>query len=257
MPRPYFTEDDFNPKVISGADEKNIGDLDGDGLLDTNEVWKYSASVVPAVQMTITPTAGGPTYDAGMLHHETLANGDIRVYYRQDNNFNDNTYGTGSDIGWTSQGRTHKFGDLTGSDKAGFALGGAIVLLVLAVENERISKPRLDEAQKFSMQSHQALTSNLRNSEVIEAMGMLARAALLSHRTARRRAGASRETAGANAPAVVRRAGRGRDRRGRRQSADRRARRREDRVVNRPAAEPEGGEVAEAVRFELTRGANP
>ncbi|ENO97640.1 type I secretion system ATPase [Thauera phenylacetica B4P] len=54
-----------------------------------------------------------------------------------------------------------------------FALAGAIVLLVLAVANERISKPRLDEAQKFSMQSHQALTSHLRNSEVIEAMGML------------------------------------------------------------------------------------
>ena len=54
-----------------------------------------------------------------------------------------------------------------------FALAGAIVLLVLAVANERISKPRLDEAQKFSMQSHQALVSHLRNSEVIEAMGML------------------------------------------------------------------------------------
>jgi len=54
-----------------------------------------------------------------------------------------------------------------------FALGGALVLLVLAVVNERVSKPRLDEAQKFSLQSHQALTNNLRNAEVIEAMGML------------------------------------------------------------------------------------
>lgn len=117
---PEFAEDDFNPSAVLGANGKNIGDLDADGLLDTTEVWKYSASVIPAVQMTITPTAGGPTYDAGMLSYETLANGDIRVYYRQDNNFNDNTYGTGSDIGWTSQGKTHKFGDLTGSDKAGF-----------------------------------------------------------------------------------------------------------------------------------------
>ncbi len=70
--------------------------------------------------MTVTPTAGGPVYDSGTLSYETLANGDVRVYYRQDNNFNDNTYGTGSDAGWTSQGKTHKFGDLTGSDKAGF-----------------------------------------------------------------------------------------------------------------------------------------
>jgi ATP-binding cassette, subfamily C, bacterial exporter for protease/lipase len=54
-----------------------------------------------------------------------------------------------------------------------FALCGALVLLVLAVVNERVSKPRLDEAQKFSLQSHQALTNNLRNAEVIEAMGML------------------------------------------------------------------------------------
>ncbi len=117
---PEFAEDDFNPTAVLGANGKNIGDLDADGLLDTNEIWKYSASVIPVVQMTITPAAGGPTYDAGMLSYETLANGDIRVYYRQDNNFNDNTYGTGSDIGWTSQGKTHKFGDLTGSDKAGF-----------------------------------------------------------------------------------------------------------------------------------------
>jgi len=54
-----------------------------------------------------------------------------------------------------------------------FSLGGAVLLLVLAVVNERTSKPRLDEAQKYQLQSHQALTNNLRNAEVIEAMGML------------------------------------------------------------------------------------
>jgi len=54
-----------------------------------------------------------------------------------------------------------------------FAAGGGLLLLVLAVVNERVSKPKLDEAQKFSQQSHQALTNNLRNAEVIEAMGML------------------------------------------------------------------------------------
>jgi ATP-binding cassette subfamily C exporter for protease/lipase len=54
-----------------------------------------------------------------------------------------------------------------------FAAAGGLLLLVLAVVNERVSKPKLDEAQKFSLQSHQALTNNLRNAEVIEAMGML------------------------------------------------------------------------------------
>ncbi|HAX77735.1 MAG TPA: hypothetical protein DCY88_18330, partial [Cyanobacteria bacterium UBA11372] len=117
---PDFTDDDFNPTAVLGANGKNIGDTNGNNLLDLTEVWKYSATVIPPVVMTVTPTAGGPVYDSGTLSYQTLANGDIRVFYRQDNNFNDNTYGTGSDIGWTSQGKIHKFGDLTGSDKAGF-----------------------------------------------------------------------------------------------------------------------------------------
>lgn len=54
-----------------------------------------------------------------------------------------------------------------------FSLAGALLLLALAVLNERISKPRLDEAQKFALKSQQALTNHLRNAEVIEAMGML------------------------------------------------------------------------------------
>jgi len=54
-----------------------------------------------------------------------------------------------------------------------FALLGALVLGALAVLNERISKPKLDEAQKYNAQSQLALTNHLRNAEVIEAMGML------------------------------------------------------------------------------------
>ena len=54
-----------------------------------------------------------------------------------------------------------------------FALVGALILGALALLNEKISKPRLDEAQKYSAQSHLALTNHLRNAEVIEAMGML------------------------------------------------------------------------------------
>ena len=54
-----------------------------------------------------------------------------------------------------------------------FALVGALILGALALLNEKISKPRLDEAQKYSAQSQLALTNHLRNAEVIEAMGML------------------------------------------------------------------------------------
>ena len=54
-----------------------------------------------------------------------------------------------------------------------FALVGALVLAGLALANEKVSKPRLEESQKFSMQSQMALTNHLRNAEVIEAMGML------------------------------------------------------------------------------------
>jgi ATP-binding cassette subfamily C exporter for protease/lipase len=54
-----------------------------------------------------------------------------------------------------------------------FSLGGAVLLLVLALVNERVSKPRLDEAQRYSLISQQALVGHLRNAEVIDAMGML------------------------------------------------------------------------------------
>ncbi|MBL8336570.1 MAG: ATP-binding cassette domain-containing protein, partial [Rhodoferax sp.] len=54
-----------------------------------------------------------------------------------------------------------------------FALGGALLLAVLAVVNERVSKPRLDEAQRLNAQSQLAMNNHLRNAEVIEAMGML------------------------------------------------------------------------------------
>ena len=54
-----------------------------------------------------------------------------------------------------------------------FALVGALLLAALAVVNEKISKPKLDEAQKYSSQSQNALNHHLRNAEVIEALGML------------------------------------------------------------------------------------
>lgn len=54
-----------------------------------------------------------------------------------------------------------------------FAVGGALVIGILAFVNERQSKAKLDEAQKFGMLSSMAITNSLRNAEVIEAMGML------------------------------------------------------------------------------------
>ena len=54
-----------------------------------------------------------------------------------------------------------------------FATIGSAVLVALAIINERVSKRPLAEAQALSMRSTALATSNLRNAEVIEAMGML------------------------------------------------------------------------------------
>ncbi|NHZ89345.1 type I secretion system permease/ATPase [Massilia sp. CCM 8733] len=54
-----------------------------------------------------------------------------------------------------------------------FALGGTIILVILAVINERVSHKPLAEASTMSIVSGNLATNNLRNAEVIEAMGML------------------------------------------------------------------------------------
>jgi ATP-binding cassette subfamily C exporter for protease/lipase len=54
-----------------------------------------------------------------------------------------------------------------------FTVVGALALSALALLNERLSKPRLEQAQKLNAQSQLALSNHLRNAEVIEAMGML------------------------------------------------------------------------------------
>ncbi len=120
---PTYTGDDFNPKPLLQTTGpfigKNTGDLNGDNLLDTTEVWHYTATVIPPVQMTV--TTGGTTYESGTLSYIIVSDGpdagDVRVFYRQSLNFNDNTYGTGTE-GWGTD--THTFSNLTGSDKAGF-----------------------------------------------------------------------------------------------------------------------------------------
>lgn len=54
-----------------------------------------------------------------------------------------------------------------------FAFIGALLLVVLAVVNEKVSRAPLDEAQKLAMAANTQANNHLRNAEVIEAMGML------------------------------------------------------------------------------------
>lgn len=54
-----------------------------------------------------------------------------------------------------------------------FTVAGAVVLVGLTILNERLSKSKLDAAQRISIQSQRELSNNFRNAEVIEAMGML------------------------------------------------------------------------------------
>ena len=54
-----------------------------------------------------------------------------------------------------------------------FALGGTVVLVILAVVNERITRAPLKDANAMAISASNLATNNLRNAEVIEAMGML------------------------------------------------------------------------------------
>ncbi|SER26385.1 ATP-binding cassette, subfamily C, exporter for protease/lipase [Nitrosomonas sp. Nm51] len=54
-----------------------------------------------------------------------------------------------------------------------FALCGTAVLIILAYVNEKISRKPLDEANTMAVASTNLASNNLRNAEVIEAMGML------------------------------------------------------------------------------------
>jgi len=54
-----------------------------------------------------------------------------------------------------------------------FALGGTIILVVLAYVNEKVSHKPLAEANSMAISAGTLATNNLRNAEVIESMGML------------------------------------------------------------------------------------
>ncbi|OON60764.1 type I secretion system permease/ATPase [Massilia sp. KIM] len=53
------------------------------------------------------------------------------------------------------------------------ALVGTVILVVLAVTNERITRKPLGEANSMAIEANTLATNNLRNAEVIESMGML------------------------------------------------------------------------------------
>ena len=54
-----------------------------------------------------------------------------------------------------------------------FALGGTVLLVILAYVNERVTKKPLAEANSMAIAANTQATNNLRNAEVIESMGML------------------------------------------------------------------------------------
>lgn len=54
-----------------------------------------------------------------------------------------------------------------------FALGGTVILVVLAIVNERVTREPLSQANTMSISASTMATNNLRNAEVIESMGML------------------------------------------------------------------------------------
>lgn len=57
--------------------------------------------------------------------------------------------------------------------KGWYAVGATVVLILLAVLSDRVSKAPLEESNIAARASNQYFNSNLRNAEVIEAMGML------------------------------------------------------------------------------------
>jgi ATP-binding cassette subfamily C exporter for protease/lipase len=54
-----------------------------------------------------------------------------------------------------------------------FALCGVVILIILAIVNERVTYEPLKEANSMAIASSTTATNNLRNAEVIESMGML------------------------------------------------------------------------------------
>ncbi len=52
------------------------------------------------------------------------------------------------------------------------AIGGAVLMLVLGIVNDRMTRPALNAAQEFSSKAYSAAESAVRNAAVVESMGM-------------------------------------------------------------------------------------
>jgi len=110
---PNFPGDDFS--VVTGL------------TLAPGQGTNYHLTVTLPTVECVSNTS--PSLPAGTLVVQTLASGDIKVTFRQSRTLNDNVYGTPAPAdGWSGG---HKFGDLTGSDKAEFRFtdsNGKVVL---------------------------------------------------------------------------------------------------------------------------------
>jgi cysteine-rich repeat protein len=110
----FFVSHNYGPTGFSTYPSPATidGKFDGNSTY-TNIMYKCSSS--------------NPSQKVGSLYYEIDSNGDIEVYYEQNKNLNDNSYGANI-VNWS---RSHSFSDLTGSDKAEFVFrncAGQVVL---------------------------------------------------------------------------------------------------------------------------------
>jgi len=105
------TDDNATPAYL--ADDFVVGTIP---TLAAGQSVSLTAEVIPPVCLIAinadSPSLGKP---AGSMITKILPNGDVQATYLQSFAINDNTYGTGM-VGWTN-GKTHTFGNLVGSDK--------------------------------------------------------------------------------------------------------------------------------------------
>ncbi len=102
------TDDQGTPSI---ADDVVIGMI---ASLPPAGSQTFTKNLIPPVVICSTNTSVA----SGKIITTIQPNGNVRATFIQAFNVNDNTYGTGSDAGWTAIGKTHKFNDLVGSDKA-------------------------------------------------------------------------------------------------------------------------------------------
>jgi len=70
---PDFSGDDFNPTPVfrTGSTTINVGDVNLDGRLDLDEVWKYIATVIPPITMTVKVTSTSSPIASGTISYKT------------------------------------------------------------------------------------------------------------------------------------------------------------------------------------------